>query len=245
MSNAYRTARLAAALLFTGLGLGARSQDGVETPTYANVRVVSVDPARRVVVLRTARGVNESFILDDLLAGTGDIKPGDQVIVTLRGGPGQQRVSALTLSRKGRPLPKATPPPTIIIKTGTDPVRPAEAGERYAAIVAALSDEARSIDASWASFVTMCAVKPVSNDGGGREWFGFWDGRVQADYTNGPCRETFNNIVVRGELIKKSMIAAEKDLGKDLNPGEVRAIRTRYSMNWDGWSLPAPPRREP
>ena len=73
------------------LGSRALAQEGSETPTYSNVAVVSVDPARRVVVLRNPRGVNESFILDDLMAGTGDVKPGDRVIVTLRGGPGRVR----------------------------------------------------------------------------------------------------------------------------------------------------------
>ena len=64
--------------------------------------------------------------------------------------------------------------------------------------VATLSMNARAVDSMWSSFVTACNVKPVANEGGGRDWFGLWDGRVQADYSGGFCRDLFNQIVSAG-----------------------------------------------
>jgi hypothetical protein len=101
------------------------------------------------------------------------------------------------------------------------------------------------VDSSWASFVTACKVIQPETMSGGRDWFGLWDGRVQADYSSGSCRELFNQIVSSGEGIKKAMAAAESVVRDRLEPGQIRDIRTLNNMNWDGWTLPPPARREP
>ena len=218
-----------------------------ETPTYSNAEVISVDMQRRVVVLRTPRGTRETLVLDDLLASTGGIRAGDRVIVTLRGGPGRRRISAMTLLTPGVPATPAAPTATPLPSprpARTDAER-AEARARYAAQVASISRQAQTVDALWSGFVTACAVKPISNEGGGRDWFGLWDGRVLADYSSGQCRDLYNQIVNAGEGIKKAMAAAESGIEETLTPGQVRDIRKTYSMNWDGWLLPSPHRREP
>jgi len=243
MNRIYQT------LCFTGALLAAATaaQAQAETPTYANARVISVDPARRIVVLAISPGVRETLILDDLLAGTGSVKAGDQVMVTIRGGPGRRRLSAISVLTSSAPsvpsAPAATPLPSPRLNR-TDAER-AEVRARYSAQVAALSLQAQPIDGTWSSFVTACAVKPVSNEGGGRDWFGLWDGRVLADYSGGQCRDMFNQLVSAGEGIKKAMAAAESGIEESLTPGEVREIRRGHSMNWDGWLLAAPARREP
>ena len=227
------------------MGRFASAQGATETPTYANVQVVSVDPARRIVVLTTSKGVNESFVLDDLLAGTGGVKAGDRVIVTLRGGPGRKRISAMSVVTASADTAKPTASrPPVRRPTNADAAQ-AEMRDRFATQVKTLSQDARSIDAAWSSFVTSCSVKQPANTGGGRDWFGLWDARVQADYSSGFCRDLFNQIVSSGEGIKKAMAAAEDVAGKTLSVGEIRDIRTLHAMNWDGWALPAPPKREP
>ncbi len=233
-----RLGLLGAAVLLTVTAVSA--QTGVETPTYLNAQVVSIDPARRILVVRNSKGRKTSMVFDDLLASTGGIKAGDRVIVTVRGGPGRQRVSAIALARTP---PAASPTP------GT--AEPAPVSERtrvrdaFARQVALVSQNASGVDSSWASFVTACKVSQPETMSGGRDWFGLWDGRVQADYSNGFCRDLFNQIVSAGEGVKKAMAAAESTVSGTLDPGEIRDIRTLHNMNWDGWTLPAPARREP
>lgn len=226
-------------LLLTTIGAADQSNDAA--PTYSNVRVISIDPVRRVVVLLTSKGENETLVFDDLLASAGGIKAGDDVIVTVLGGPGRRRLRAISLAR--------TPAPSVI---GRSPAGRVSVGtartvvrDRFAQRVAAISDDARSIDAAWASFVTTCDVRQRDATTGGREWFGLWDGRVQADYSGGFCRNLFNQIVNAGEGIKSAMVAAESVVQDILDPGEIRDVRTLHNMNWDGWALPPPPRQDP
>jgi hypothetical protein len=241
MKKLFQTYCFAAAVLALGAP-GVLAQ--AETPTYSNAEVISVDMQRRIVVLRTPQGTRETLVLDDLLASTGGIRAGDRVIVTVRGGPGRRRISAMTVMTAGPSAASAaTPVPSP--RPGRTETERAEARTRYAAQVASISRQAQPVDGLWSGFVTACAVKPVSNDGGGRDWFGLWDGRVQADYSGGQCRDLFNQIVNAGEGVKKAMAAAESGLEEFLTPGQVRDIRTTYAMNWDGWLLPAPQRREP
>ena len=227
------------------MGRIASAQGATETPTYANVQVVSVDAASRIVVLRSSKGVNESFVLDDLLAGTGGVKAGDRVMVTLRGGPGRKRISAMSVVTVSTVPANAAATPLPVRRPANADAAQIEMRDRFATQVKTLSQDARSIDAAWSSFVTSCNVKQPANTGGGRDWFGLWDARVQADYSSGFCRDLFNQIVSSGEGIKKAMAAAEDVAAKTLSVGEIRDIRTLHAMNWDGWTLPAPPKREP
>ena len=57
-------------------------------PIYTNAQVVAVDVVGRTLVIKNARGLEEKVQLDDTLGGFGDIRAGDQVILTLRTGPG-------------------------------------------------------------------------------------------------------------------------------------------------------------
>ena len=237
-----RLGLLGAVLLLTAQGVAA--QIGTETPTYTNVQVVSIDPARRILVLRNSKGLSESLVFDDLLESTGSIKPGDSVIVTVRGGPGRKRVSAISLARITPPLALAQTKegPTVRLIAVSERAQSADAFARQVAVV---SDNARPVDASWAAFVTTCKVIQPETISGGRDWFGLWDGRVQADYSTGFCRDLFNQIVSSGEGVKKAMAAAESAVQKTLEPGEIRDIRRLHNMNWDGWTLPPPAKREP
>lgn len=241
MKKLFRTSCFSAALLALAVP-GALAQS--ETPTYSNAEVISVDMQRRVVVLRTPQGARETLVLDDLLAST-TVKAGDRVIVTMRGDAGRRRVSAMSLMTPLRApvMGAATPTPTV--RPGRTDSERAESHARYSAQVATISRQAQSVDGLWSGFVTACAVKPVSNEGGGRDWFGLWDGRVLADFSGGQCRDLHNQIVNAGEGIKKAMAAAESGIEETLTPGQVRDIRKMHSMNWDGWLLPAPQRREP
>jgi len=50
-------------------------------------------------------------------------------------------------------------------------------------------------------------------------------------------------IVGLGEPVMRGMAQAEDAARRSLSPGEMRDVRLRYSMDWDGWGRPAPERQ--
>jgi hypothetical protein len=209
------------------------------TPTYTNARVVSINALDRTLVIRQADGVQQRVELDDHVAGFGDVRVGDEVILTLRGEPGRPRVSAITRSTAtpSRPAPSAQPLPPA---GGEDSNATAEA---FARQVADLAAEASRVDRLWSAFRTTCDATVGSRYEGGREWFGLWANDVRADLSNGFCRDLYNQVVGLGESVKRGMASAEDAARRSLSPGDIRDVRLRYSMDWDGWSLPAPERQ--
>jgi hypothetical protein len=214
---------------------------GQAATTYANVKIVSMDPTTRLVVIQNSSGDQETLELDDSVAGMEGVTAGDDVIMAVRGEPGRRRISAIT---KALGRPKATP---------TSPARPEEPAAatraagghveglmRFTEQVAALSRQAQPIDALWSEFTSACAAKTSGSVEGARPWFGLWDGRVKADLSSGFCRDLFNQIVSSGESVKSGMAAAEEVAGKSLIPGEIRDVRRLHGMDWDGWALRAP-----
>jgi hypothetical protein len=235
MNNRLCRSALFAALLLTATGASAQ-----DTPVYTTAQVVSIDPAARIMVIRNTKGQRQSLMFDDLLGSTGGVKAGDRVIVTVRGGPGRERVSAIAMASA-----TAAPTPVPRVTPAMPPAELARIKEGFARQVGVISANAASVDGSWASFVTSCKVIKAENTGGGRDWFGLWDNRIQADYTSGFCRDLFNQMISSGEAIKKAMAAAESTVTGILEPGEIRDIRSLHNMNWDGWNLAPPARREP
>jgi hypothetical protein len=241
-----RLAFVLAGSLALGVGPAAASgQEAAATPKYQNVEVVSVDPATRLVVIKNSKGAQETLEFDDGLAGPAGVKPGDRVMMTVRGEPGRKRVSAMT-KMTGKSGAITT---TVTSSTSTDAAYSdlgrVEIRGQFASQVASLSQQARAIDGVWSSFVTACNAKQASKVDGGRDWFGLWDGRVKADLSGGFCRDLFNQIVTSGEGIKKAMASAEDVARKTMDAGEVRDIRRLNSMDWDGWEIPAPDKLEP
>lgn len=239
MRNLLRTLGFMGVCLLT---MGSAAGQEVAAPAYTNVQVVSVDPATRIVVVKNAKGANESFELDDAIAGAGGVKAGDRVMITVRSEPGRRRISAITkVAASPAPVVTATPLPRTTL---VDPAH-VEMRDRFASQVAALSSQARAVDSVWASFVSSCDVRPTTTPAGAREWFGLWDQSVKADLSSGFCRDLFNQMVSTGEGIKKGMAAAEDVARKTLTLEEVRDVRKLNSMDWDGWALPAPDKLEP
>ncbi len=228
-------------LLLVQYGGAASGQETSPAPLYTNAEVISIDPLTRLVVIRNGAGTTETMELDDGMAGAAGVKVGDRVMMTVREAGGRKRISLLT---KVNPAPPSTASTTAATPTSAD-VAETEMRARFTDQVKSLSAQAKSIDQVWSSFVTSCDVTPASSQAGGRDWFGLWDGRVRADLSGGFCRDLFNQIVASGEGVKKGMAAAEEVARKTLNAGEVRDIRALHSMDWDGWTLPAPDQLQP
>jgi len=209
------------------------------TPTYTNARVVSINALERTLVIRRADGTQQTVQLDDSLAGFGDVRVGDEVILTLRAQPGWPRVSAITKSTvtPSRGTPAARPLPPAASEASQAAV------DAFARQVADLAVEANRVDRLWSGFRATCDATVGGRYEGGREWFGLWANDVRADLSNGYCRDLYNQIVGLGENVKRGMAGAEDAARRSLSPGDIRDVRLRYSMDWDGWTLPAPERQ--
>jgi hypothetical protein len=211
---------------------------------YANVEVLSIDPSTRLIVIKNSEGRQETFELDATVAGMSGLKVGDRAVLTVRGEPGRMRVSAIAKAAKAT-SPEVRPRPSTTRTRGDEDRASVAARDRFTSQVEALSRQAQSIDVQWASFVTSCGVSEMPAVEGSRAWFGIWDSRVKADLSTGFCRDLFNQIVAAGEAVKREMTAAEDDARRHLDAGNIREIRARHSMDWEGWTLPAPARLSP
>ncbi len=210
------------------------------TPTYTNARVVSINPLERTLVIRRADGTRETVQLDDTVGGFGDLRAGDEVLLGLRSQPGWPRVTMITKSTAAAPsrgMPAPRPLPAAESET-TQAARDA-----FARQVAGLSREADEVDRLWSGFRTTCDATVGGQYEGGRQWLGLWTNEVDADLSNGTCRDLYNQIIGLGETVKRGMAAADDVARRALSPGDIREVERRYSMDWDGWTLPAPERQ--
>ncbi len=226
----------------TRLHAAAERDDG--SPTYTNVQVVAVDAIGRTLVIRNTKGVEEKMQLDDNLAGFGDIKAGDRVILTLQTGPGWARVSSIVKSRALPALKAAAS------SSPGPPVEPVVSSQALAsrgafdAQVAGLAGQADRVDRVWNEFRRACNFEAENPREGARGWFALWEGSIRADLSGGFCRDLFNQVVDLGESVNAGMTAAEDVARRSLLPGDIREIRRQYRMDWDGWALTPPKRLE-
>lgn len=229
-------------------GASARAQS-LETPTYTTAKVVSIDIQNRMLVLRKSDGKAQTAKLDDNLAGFPQgIKPGDQVIVSLRNEPGLARVSSIVKSRPGRPAapapratpqPEATPSPVVLL--GAD----SPAGRSFDERVATIALDANRVDGLWSTFRNSCDVKVSGSYQGSREWVSLWTNQAKADLSSGFCRDLFNQVIGLGDTVSQAMASAEEAVRETLLPGAIRDVRVRYSMDFNGWGGRPPERLKP
>ena len=212
--------------------------------TYTNAQVLAVDVNGRTLLIRNAMGVEEKVQLDDNLSGFGDVRAGDQVILTLRTGPGWARVSSIA---KSSPEPE----PTVAVSPSPrPPVAPVDdsqvlsSRQAFGGKVASLAAQADRVDRVWNEFRSACNFKAGNLHEGARGWFAIWEGSIRADLSGGACRDLFNQIVDLGEPIKAGMTAAEDVARQTLSPGDIRKIRRQYALDWEGWALAPPSPKE-
>ena len=224
------------------LAHGADSR-GDRPPTYTNARVVSVDVTGRTLVISNARGVEEKLQLDDNLAGFGDVKAGDRVILTLRTGPGWARVSSIAKSREAESRVKGAAAPSAP-SSPVDDSQALASREAFGAQVARLADQADRVDRVWNEFRRACNFTEANPREAARGWLAIWETSIRADLSGGFCRDLFNQIVDLGEPVNSGMAAAEDAARRTLSPGEIREIRLQHRMDWDGWGRTSPKRLE-
>jgi hypothetical protein len=219
-------------------------------PKYTNAEVVKVRTQERLLVIKNADGVEQTLQLDDHVAGIGDLRPGDRVILTLRGEPGRARVESFSKSEASsksaasqtRAVAQPARERAIVEDTGDETA--AEAA--FEARVSALSQQSARVDTLWTSFRTSCNVilRGGAAYDGARPWLSLWDGTAQVDLSSGNCRDMYNQIVGLGQAVNESMAGAEDVAGRVLAPGRIREIERRHSLDWGGWGRGAPELRD-
>jgi hypothetical protein len=135
-----------------------------------------------------------------------------------------------------------TAPATVETTTA---VTPAQAGlAAYSDRVAALAQQAGEVDRLWGEFRSICNVT-VDAHYDSREWVSLWDKQARIDLSSGSCRSLYNQILTAGETVNSGMAAAQESAKKaGLVMGDLREVRQRYAMGWEGWGRTPPERQE-
>jgi len=107
----------------------------------------------------------------------------------------------------------------------------------YESAVRTLSTQADYVDLEWRDYANWCGVSASSAPNGGRAWFAIWSpagavgGNARAD-----CASMHRDILERGKRVGAAMQdAAERARRAGVYPGEMRDLRRRYSLDYDGW----------
>jgi len=108
---------------------------------------------------------------------------------------------------------------------------------QYNSTVGALAAQADYADQEWREYATWCGVGSSAAPSGGRAWFAIWSasgaggGNVRAD-----CSNMHRDILERADKVKAVMVeASERARRNGVYPGEMRDVRRRYSLDYDGW----------
>lgn len=104
-------------------------------------------------------------------------------------------------------------------------------------LMKALSLKADELDIQWRRYRDACKEKYTSMFVDGRDWFGVYTSNVTVPNETTPyCRELMSDVVRLAEEIRKGMIAIIIKARHDgLFPGDVRKVRKKYRLEWDGW----------
>jgi hypothetical protein len=243
MDRIQRLAIVACGVALALAGSSALAQQ--QAPKFTNAEVVKVRTQERLLVIKNTDGVEQTLELDDHVVGVGELRPGDHVILTLRGEPGRARVESFSKSEtsKTRTASQAPPAQRPVVEDTGDETR---AAASFEARVSALAQQSTRVDTLWDSFRASCNV--VMRGGaaydGGRPWLSLWDDTVQTDLSSGNCRDMFNQIVGLGQAINEAMSDAQDDAARVLSPGQIRDIERRHSLEWGGWGRSAPELRD-
>lgn len=229
---------LACAMSTLGAAMAGAQVADPSTPKYTNAEVVNVKSTERLLVVRNNEGAEQTYELDDRVASFGDLRTGDRVILTLRGEPGQQRIEsfaragAITPTPSPRNLPPATP---VNVEEVT------AAKDALAQRAGALALQANRVDRLWGELRTNCTVTIRGGQyDGAREWLSLWNDQAQVDLSSGTCRDLFNQVVTQGQALSTEVAAAEESARRLLEPGQIREILRRNSLDWARWGSPAP-----
>ena len=123
--------------------------------------------------------------------------------------------------------------PAFSSRSSTDDMRD-DGMKTYDKIVAAVAKRASEIDSYWARIKQNCSVRVFP--GYDREWFGIWDDRAGLAASETSCVSALNDLHELAGEVRSVMIQAQENARRaSVLPGQLRDIRRRYRMDWQGW----------
>jgi S1-C subfamily serine protease len=103
----------------------------------------------------------------------------------------------------------------------------------YDVALRAISEQADNVDSEWRAYATSCGVGAPSAPTGGRGWFAA--GAVGGNARQG-CANMRDDILERASRVKAAMTdASERSRRDGVYPGEIRDLRRKYLLDYEGW----------
>ncbi len=91
------------------------------------------------------------------------------------------------------------------------------------------------IDDYWERFKKACDVAPNPNHGD-REWFGVWNRPPNVQANLADCSTWMSDMLQVSTAVKNAMTTADESARTSgIIPGQVRILRHKYRLEWDGW----------
>jgi S1-C subfamily serine protease len=98
-----------------------------------------------------------------------------------------------------------------------------------------VSLQADKIDEYWERFKKACDVLPNAVHGD-REWFGVWNRPPSVQANLADCSTWMTDMLQVSTAVKIAMtVADESARTSGIYPGQVRTLRHKYRLEWDGW----------
>ena len=98
-----------------------------------------------------------------------------------------------------------------------------------------ISLRADQIDEYWDRFKRACSAS-MGGSHGDREWFGVWNQQPSVQANLADCSAWKADLLQLATAVNGAMLAAnERARTSGIYPGQVRTLRHKYRLEWDGW----------
>jgi hypothetical protein len=98
-----------------------------------------------------------------------------------------------------------------------------------------ISLRADQIDEYWDRFKRACSAS-MNGTHGDREWFGVWNQQPSVQANLADCSVWKTDLLQLATAVNGAMLAAgESARTSGIYPGQVRTLRHKYRLEWDGW----------
>ena len=116
-----------------------------------------------------------------------------------------------------------------------DDVAHAQALEAFELQLKRISLRADQIDEYWDRFKRACNASMIGGRGD-REWFGVWQRQLNVQANVADCSVWTSDLMQLTTSVRNAMIAAgDSARTSSIYPGQVRQLRHKYRLDWDGW----------
>jgi hypothetical protein len=123
--------------------------------------------------------------------------------------------------------------PAFAARSATDAARE-DGTRRYGQVVETVARRAAQLDSYWERIKANCPVRIAP--GYDREWFGLWDARITLSNPDASCGSAVHDLEELAAEVRTVMATAHEDARRAaVLPGQLREIRRRYRMDWQGF----------